>query len=446
MSENEKNEAYYMDNVLILRKSNALIGAKYKTNLLENQLLSIAMTRIEVDAKSPDAPIKARLYPTDINKLINKGKNIYRELKIVSNTLASHPVTIEDGSGNFKVFAFITEVTYENQVLEITFSENIRPHILGLQKNYTTLNLSILTGFVKNASFRIYEILQKEMYRSRNSVNSGMVSVTYNLNELRFMIGLANSEEAAVQRYIAKNRDNVDWDYLYEHVAIEKSYGVWQDLKKRVLNPAQKELAESSDIRFEYEGIRQGGNKIRKIRFDIYPNVVSGSAREALEKRAKVIEEESSEEYRQSVQQENTYQGIYREFVGHNNLSYDDISLLLSKAKYDEETVRSAIKMADKQTEISNYMGWLLKCIEGGWSEPVEVVAGSDKKANIIKEAKNDMASPEFQKIMWEKLTQKDDFPDFLEYIKLSRNAFESIYEDPKERAEVYADWKTGRI
>ena len=91
-------------------------------------------------------------------------------------------------------------------------------------------------------------------------------------------------------------------------------------------------------------------------------------------------------------------------------------------------------------------MGWLLKCIEGGWSEPVEVVAGSDKKANIIKEAKNDMASPEFQKIMWEKLTQKDDFPDFLEYIKLSRNAFESIYEDPKERAEVYADWKTGRI
>ena len=102
--------------------------------------------------------------------------------------------------------------------------------------------------------------------------------------------------------------------------------------------------------------------------------------------------------------------------------------------------------MADKQTEISNYMGWLLKCIEGGWSEPVEVVAGSDKKANIIKEAKNDMASPEFQKIMWEKLTQKDDFPDFLEYIKLSRNAFESIYEDPKERAEVYADWKTGRI
>lgn len=437
----DKNESYYLSNDYVLRKSNALIGAKYKTNLLENQLLSIAMTRIEADARTPDAPIKARLYPGDINRLIDKGKNIYRELRLAAKTLASHAVTIEDGKGNFKVFAFITDVTYNNKVLEITFSENIRPHILGLQNNFTTLNLSILTGFEKNASFRIYEILKKEMYKSRKSVNEGKVVVSYNVNEFRFMIGLANSEEAGVQKYLAKQKGAIDWDYLYEHVAIEKSYGVWQDFKKRILIPAQEELAASSDICFEYEGIRQG-HKIKRIKFEIYPNVVSQEVRQMRERRARIIEEDASDMYRQATMLEYRFADLYDELVGHNGITADDVEFLLDRAGYDEEVVRTAVQMADKQPEIHNYMGWIRKCIEDGYAQPIEVIAGSSDTADTVNSIKNEIHSDSVKQGAWERIMQREDYEDFLKSTGYTRTQFEVIYDNPEEKLNMYVEWK----
>lgn len=436
-----KNESYYLSNEYVLRKSNALISAKYKTNLLENQLLSIAITRIEADAKTPDAPIKARLYPADINRLIDKGKNIYRELKLVAKTLASHAITIEDGQGNFKVFAFITEVTYNNKVLEITFSENIRPHILGLQSNFTTLNLSILTGFEKNASFRIYEILKREMYKSRKSVDEGKVVVSYNVNEFRFMIGLANSEEAGVQKYLARQKGAIDWDYLYENVVIEKSYGVWQDFKRRILVPAQEELKASSDIRFEYEGIRQG-HKIKRIKFEIYPNTVSQEVSQIRERRAQIIKEDASDMYRQAAMPEYLYADLYAELVGHNGITADDLEFLLNKAGYDEETVRAAVKMADKQPEIHNYIGWIRRCIEDGYAKPIEVMSGSIDTAKNIKALERDLHSNNVKQGAWERITRRADFEEFLESTGYTYTQFEVVYSDPEEKLEMYVEWK----
>ena len=43
--------------------------------------------------------------------------------------------------------------------------------------------------------------------------------------------------------------------------------------------------------------------------------------------------------------------------------------------------------MADKQDNISNYMGWLIRCIEEDYMQ-VETVSGSVEKAKIAQEIK----------------------------------------------------------
>lgn len=433
------------DKEMIIRKSNDLISAKYKSSLLENQIMAIAMTRIEIDCKNEKSPVCARLYPKEITKLIGRTNNIYRELKTVSKTMLGHSMIIEDGKGNFEAFAVITNADYIDGVFIVTFNEAIRPHILGLQKNYTTLKLSTLTGFEKNTSFRIYELLQKEMYRSKSSINDGMVSVTYGINEFRFMIGLANAEEKGVQKILAKTSGEIDWDYLYENVAIEKIYSEWRDLRRRIILPAQEELAKRSNIRFEFEGIRCGGNKIRKLKFNIFPNEPEEAIKRDIAKRAKIIEK-TSIDYHQFELPEVIFHDFFEEYTNHNGLSVSDLNIFLSKSNNDVDKIKEAIRLADMQTNISNYVGWIISCIENNYSSPIEVVSGSKEKAEYINDAKKQVNSPDLQLRVWNKITQKDDFKDFLNHVGFSQEAIEAVYENPRERAEMYADWKVGKI
>ena len=439
---------------IILRKSNDLVGAKYKSSLLENKITSIAMTRIEIDNNDD---ICARLYPGELKRLLNKGsadKNIYNDLKVLGKSITGHSIVIEDGMGNFTAFALIKTAEYENGVFTIKFNEEIKPHILGLQRNYTTLNLSTLSSFNKNCSFRLYEVLSKEMYKPKNE--DGAVIVVYGINELKFMIGLANADEKGVQRYLATHQKNIDWDYIYDNVVVEKSYPEWRDFRKRILLPAQIELEEKSDIRFEFEGIRLGGNGYKKIEFKIYKNELSSSTKAMLKENADYIEKTSTHQY---TLYEVEYRELYDEFRGHNGLTDEDINILLNTSGYDAAAVKQAIEYADSQNGvIENYMGWIVRCIKEKWyeSENIVVSNGSAEVGRKVKEmytAYNEQTQEEKESIaskLWAKTKQKEDFDLFwqnLEFVlsqqQISVESFDMLYDD-NEKFDMYVKWKKG--
>ena len=93
-------------------------------------------------------------------------------------------------------------------------------------------------------------------------------------------------------------------------------------------------------------------------------------------------------------------------------------------------------------------MGWLISCIENNYKDPVNVLEGSQEKAEIVNEIsdymdthKNDIAEK-----YWEKITEKDDFLKFLKYMNMTRDSMEIIYEDPTERVDMYINWKKGIV
>ena len=255
--------------------------------------MAIALTRIEVNASNSAAPIEARLWPGELKRLIGDPTNIYKTLKKVSKTMTGHTMFIEDGKGNFKAFAVVNNADYQDGVFTIEFNKNLREHVLGLEKNYTSLELAVLTRFKKNSSFRIYELLKSRIYKSRAGVNDGRVDVEYNISELRFMIGLANGDDPGVKNAMAAMGNNIDWDVLYSKLEKkDHKYETWFDFQRYVIKPAQEELAEKSNIRFEYEGIRKG-RKMGHILFGIYPNTprnpdVIYERQEFIEQNAKV--------------------------------------------------------------------------------------------------------------------------------------------------------------
>ena len=80
------------DNELLIRKSNTLISGKYKTSILENKIMAIALTRIEIVNGCP----VAKLYPGEIKTLLGKktDTNIYKSLKRTAKLMTGHQIVI----------------------------------------------------------------------------------------------------------------------------------------------------------------------------------------------------------------------------------------------------------------------------------------------------------------------------------------------------------------
>ncbi len=444
---------------LSLKKSNELVSAKYKSTLLENQVMAIALTRIEVNANDAEAPLCAKLYPGELKRLIGDPAHIYRTLATVSKTMIGHTMFLEDNKGNFAAYAIVTDATYQNGVFTVKFNESLRSHILGLEKNYTTLELSVLTDFKRNASFRIYELLKKEFYKSNPQKNEGRVDVEYRLSEFRFMIGIANTDDQGVKNAMARMGNNIDWDELYEKLdKKDRKYEKWYELVRNVIIPAQNELEEKSNIRFEFEGLRNG-RKIDRILFGVYPNNatngVHSKERQLIieeNKARQVFSQEKQAANRQMEMPLDTYPDFYSEYVGHNKLTKEDLDLLLFKAKYDVETVTRAIEMADEasqNTYVSNYMGWIIRCIEAGWTKQ-PVVDGSADRGEVVADvvsAYQKADKEELAKRSWARIKQKEEFPAFIATIEeygMDLEQIEVIY-GYGELTKGFTDWKLGK-
>lgn len=426
-------------NEIMIKKSNSLIGAKYKSSLLENKLLAISFTRLQIK----DNEIIAELYPNEIRQLMGHttDTNIYRKLKHVAKVMNGRQIVMEDGNGNFRSFSMINNVDYIDKIFKVTFNKNMKPYLFNLNSNFTFFSLGTLMTFEKNCSYRIYEILKKDAFRCNPQVDNGVVTREFNLNEFRCMIGLVNLDEPDVKDAVARG---VSWDDIYEKIALQRQYPDWRDLKKKVIEPAKIELEELSDIKFTYDVIRSGpGAKIRRIIFHISKNDLSQEKYELIRTKERMIVQKNKEIGTMSLLDALDKSRLLK-YVDNVKLSEEDIDGFLEYAGYDIDKVENAIIMANKQSNISNYVGWIISCIREGYAEPIEVVDGSAEKAEAINSLKDLAHSISTQERAWERIKTKDDFQDFLNDIQLSLSALELTFDDIVERIELYTNWKKG--
>ncbi|WP_242311271.1 replication initiation protein [Bacillus cereus group sp. BfR-BA-01331] len=212
----------------IVSKSNTLIEANSRLNLVEQKMLLCLASNIEPN----DRDFKTYTFPIrQFHDLLGlSGSTKYTELSKITKELLSKVIEIRAGEELIQVSWLSSAIYNRNKgTIDMRFDPLLKPFLLELSSKFTSYRLANVVKLKSTYAIRIYELLkQYEDLKER----------TISLENLRYYL------------------DAMD---VYPNYA---------NFKQRVLKPSQKELEQKTDISFEFEEIKLG-RKVQKVRFII---------------------------------------------------------------------------------------------------------------------------------------------------------------------------------
>ena len=233
----------------IVAKSNEIVQkSRYQLSVQEQKTIAYICSMI----KPQTAVERAKGHPFILEYEFNirdyckicgidydSGKN-YTDIKNVLKGLRdkSFWLKLEDGSE--------TTISWVNKVwcnkgtgkAKIRLDEDMVPYLFDLQEKFVAYGLYNILAMKSQYSIRIYELIKSYAYQK---------SKTFDINELKHLLMV----------------DNV------------KSYVNFKDFRKYVLEVAQAEINELTDLMVTYEPITKG-RKVVKVKFNIETKSIKG--------------------------------------------------------------------------------------------------------------------------------------------------------------------------
>lgn len=217
---------------LALKKSNYLINASYKLNLMEHRLIALLIAQI-IDADTEFQTFEISIKDFKTLFYDSKGSDYWHFKKSV-DSLSEREVTITYLNNNKKetiTTKWLSTAEYLNGsgIIRLCLSENLKPFLLQLKDNYTEYGLSNILNFKSLFSFRFYELL-KQFQTNKHRIIA--------VKELKKIIGIENSKR------------------------------LYADFKRRILETAQKEINSQTDISFDFNEVKRS-RSVGQIEFFI---------------------------------------------------------------------------------------------------------------------------------------------------------------------------------
>ena len=431
-----------------ITRSNELITSKFSSTLVENKLMVLSLKKARFDEMG--RPI-ATITTEEIRELTGvRGNSLYRTLRNAAARMIGRTLYLENKEpGSPRSFKFLNLIHYaefKDGLFTVAFTPETKNYISGLKSNFTTMSIPILFKFSRNGSFRCYEILKSHAYMIDKKNNP--YAVNYSLSQLKMELNCVNLEESKIKHVLISEEDP-DFDHIVNNLAIEKKFSNWTDFRRRILDPAMKEICEVSDLFCTYEPIRAGlGGKIRGVRFYIQRNVGQDSLiwnPTEDENENPAGEMEISPEMQRSMMID-----LVKKIISDISISDKDAIVLLKASDNDLDKIEASYELAKKQPHIKNFIGWMKKAIEEGYEEPIPTVRGDQDKAEKLQKIQENYSNniDNLAEESWNRLKIKDNFRDFMYYIEseygLDTDTFEILY-DAKERMKLYGDWFRNR-
>lgn len=356
----------------MLKKSNFLISSVYRATLLENKVLALALTKVNLNEEGrPVATLKTR----EIKQVLHvTGNAMSTYLKDVATSLAGRTMFVESEDGSFQCMNLVGVVSYQSGTgtMEIKFEPEIKDYIFDLKANFTMLDIPMMLSFRSGWSYRLYELLSSKAYHSKYDKDTGNVfHIKYGVSELKLHLGTVQikDDKGKINRDIQREleKKEIDYDYIVNELVHEKlkSFDKWCDFKRRVLDVAVKEINEKSDLHVEYNLLRGGrGGKIYGIDFEVTRQDMVVD-----EKKQEPVKVPSSEELDAMADQ-------VLEII-EEKIKISEAKALLKAADYDLERIEQAYSLACRQEEIHNLMGWMTAALQHGYEDkPIHKVKG----------------------------------------------------------------------
>jgi plasmid replication initiation protein len=218
------------DEKKLLVQDNAITTARYSMTALEKNIMYMVMAQLD----KSDPP--TRYYRISGKELMERThkKIKYEEFREATNKLLDRELVIIRENGNLLQIRPISSAEYDgNGMIEIGLDAKIRPYLFELKNNFTSFELNMALSLNSKFSKRMYEMLAQ--FRS-----TGILRLS--VQELKERLK------------------------LFDPVTGKEQYEKWAAFEKYVLKVAQTEIAEHTDIKFDYK-LKKVGKKITSIEF-----------------------------------------------------------------------------------------------------------------------------------------------------------------------------------
>ena len=217
-----------MENGLVV-KDNALINASYNLETTEQRLIMLAITRAREIGESITTSSKLEIHANSYAQLYGVSLDAaYKALKEAVNNLFNRQFSYtqkhkKTGKVGLVKSRWVSRIFYVDDIglLEITFAPDVVPLITELEQNFTSYQIKQIANLTSKYAIRLYEILIA--WRSTGKIP------LIPLVEFREKLGVEENE------YLAMS-----------------------DFKRRVLDPAIKQINEKTDITAQYEQRKRG--------------------------------------------------------------------------------------------------------------------------------------------------------------------------------------------
>jgi plasmid replication initiation protein len=205
----------------VVTKSNHLIEASYRLNLDEQRLVLSCIAKIDSRKQAPDLITVtvddfAEAYGLDM-------KNAYVQLRNATDSLYERDIKIKDENLKTKErIRWVQRVKYyegEGKV-DLAFSDVVKTYLGGLSSRFTSFKLKQVSSLQSVYSIRLFELLTQFQSLGERTIR---------VQDLRVMLGIE-----------------------------EDKYAKFAGLKRRVIDPAVKELNAKTNFAVGYKPIRDG--------------------------------------------------------------------------------------------------------------------------------------------------------------------------------------------
>ena len=225
---------------LEVKKADVIVRARYKLNPLSLKFVTSLISGLK---RSDNINEEYIFKVKDFKELTGlKRKDLYWAIKEAVKELLEKTLHIPTDDG-FIMCNWVSGGHYVDSAGEVRFMiyPKLRPYLLEAQKKFLKYRLENILSLRSGYSIRMYEILKDwfEMYSRYGNKAEKIIS----LKELREILEIPRSYQ----------------------------YGNSSGIKKRILEKAKAELAEHTDILFDYEEIKTG-RKVTHLKFIIRPN------------------------------------------------------------------------------------------------------------------------------------------------------------------------------
>lgn len=216
-------------------KSNALIEAQYRLSVAEQRIMLACISQVRRDAPITDDKLYS-VRAADIASMSGTSeKQAYRELEKAALRLKRREIRlIEEPNGKGRkrkvmLTGWVQTIVYveEEGRVELRFTKDMLPYLTQLTEQFTRYALTDIAHMTSSHAIRLYELLIQ-------------------------------------WRGVGTREVEIDW--LREAFQLDHKYPALKDFKRRVIEPAVKQINEHSPIWVEW-GQRKTGRRVSHLVF-----------------------------------------------------------------------------------------------------------------------------------------------------------------------------------